>query len=116
GLPRRRPLVRVVLADAVSPDSQLAATADEAPVILFGESELDEVLKDLGSRSIQSVLVEGGSTVAGAFMDAGLVNKVTFFIAPKIVGGTAAPSAIGGAGVEKMSDAFELDRVSVIQR
>ena len=116
GLPRRRPLVRVVLADAVSPDSQLAATADEAPVILFGESELDKVLKDLGSRSIQSVLVEGGSTVAGAFMDAGLVNKVTFFIAPKIVGGTDAPTAVGGRGVEKMSGALALENVIVTPR
>jgi len=116
GLPRRRPLVRVVLADAVSPDSQLAATADEAPVILFGESELDEVLKDLGSRSIQSVLVEGGSTVAGAFIDAGLVNKVTFFIAPKIVGGTDAPTAVGGRGVEKMSDALGLENVILTSR
>jgi diaminohydroxyphosphoribosylaminopyrimidine deaminase / 5-amino-6-(5-phosphoribosylamino)uracil reductase len=61
-------------------------------------------------------LVEGGATVAGEFLDAGLVNKVTFFIAPKIVGGIAAPSAIGGAGIGKMSDALELERISVIQR
>ena len=116
GLPRRRPLVRAVLADALSPNSQLATTASVAPVILFGESDLGAVLKELGSRSIQSVLVEGGSTVAGEFVDAGLVNKVTFFIAPKIVGGTAAPSAVGGKGVELMSDAFELENVTVTQR
>jgi diaminohydroxyphosphoribosylaminopyrimidine deaminase/5-amino-6-(5-phosphoribosylamino)uracil reductase len=65
---------------------------------------------------LQSVLVEGGATVAGAFLDAGLVNKVTFFIAPKIIGGTAAPNAIGGAGVEKMSDALKLQGLSVVQR
>lgn len=116
GLPRRRPLVRAVLADALSPDSQLATTASEAPVILFGGSDLRAVLKELGSRSIQSVLVEGGATVAGQFVDAGLVNKVTFFIAPKIVGGAAAPSAVGGQGVELMSDALELENVTVTQR
>lgn len=116
GLPRRRPLVRVVLADAVSPDSQLATTAPEAPLILFGESDLEAVLKELGSRSIQSVLVEGGATVAGQFMDAGLVNKVTFFIAPKIVGGTDAVSAVGGRGIEMMSEAFELENLTVTQR
>lgn len=120
GLPRRRPLVRAVLADALSPDSQLAATAAEAPVILFGrgraESDLGAVLKELGSRQIQGVLVEGGATVAGEFVDAGLVNKVTFFIAPKIVGGTDAPSAVGGRGVELMSDALELENVTVTQR
>ena len=116
GLPRRRPLVRVVLADTISPDSQLATTASEGPVILFGESDLGAVLKELGNRSIQSLLVEGGSTVAGDFVDAGLVNKVTFFIAPKIVGGTEAVSAVGGRGVEKMSDALELENVTVTQR
>jgi diaminohydroxyphosphoribosylaminopyrimidine deaminase/5-amino-6-(5-phosphoribosylamino)uracil reductase len=116
GLPRRRPLVRVVLADALSPDSQLATTASEVPVILFSESDLGALLKELGSRSIQSVLVEGGATVAGEFVDAGLVNKVTFFIAPKIVGGADAPSAVGGRGVEMMSEALELENVTVKQR
>ena len=116
GKPRRRPLVRVVLADQLSPGSQLATAASEAPVILFSESDLCIVLKELGNRSIQSVLVEGGSTVAGEFVDAGLVNKVTFFIAPKIIGGCDALNAVGGRGVEMMSDALELENVTVTQR
>jgi diaminohydroxyphosphoribosylaminopyrimidine deaminase/5-amino-6-(5-phosphoribosylamino)uracil reductase len=136
GLPRRRPLVRVVLDDAVrlSPSSQLATTALQAPVIVFGNKpapkellqkgvevvnsergDLAAVLRELGSRSMQSVLVEGGAAVAGEFLDAGLVNKVTFFIAPKIVGGTEAPSAVGGRGIEMMSEALELERVTVVQ-
>ena len=137
-LPRRRPLVRVVLDDEVrlSPDSQLAKTTAKAPVIVFGNEnanhadvlrahgieivnstrgDLPAVLRELGSRSIQSVLVEGGSTVAGEFIDAGLVNKVTFLIAPKIIGGVAAPSAIGGTGVARMSEALELERVTVVK-
>ena len=136
GLQRRRPLVRVVLDRQIrlSPESQLATTTSEAPVLLFGDPEsegtaalraqgveivkprdLSAVLRELGSRSLQSVLVEGGSTIAGEFVDAGLVNKVTFFIAPKIIGGIDAPSAIGGSGVEAMSEALELDRVNLIQ-
>ena len=116
GKTRRRPLVRVLLADQLSPGSQLATTASEAPVILFSESDLCVVLKELGNRSIQSVLVEGGATIAGQFVDAGLVNKVTFFIAPKIVGGADAVSAVGGKGVEMMSDALELENITVTQR
>src|SRR5215207_111768 len=139
GLPRGRPLVRVVLDREIrlSPQSQLATTASQAPVIVFGDPEspgtadlraqaveivnskhrdLSGMLRELGSRSLQSVLVEGGSTVAGEFLDAGLVNKVTFFIAPKIIGGADAPSAIGGRGVEMMSEALELERVTVVQR
>jgi diaminohydroxyphosphoribosylaminopyrimidine deaminase/5-amino-6-(5-phosphoribosylamino)uracil reductase len=139
GLPRRRPLVRVVLDEEVrlSPESQLTSTASKAPVIVFGNEtanhadvlrargveivnstrgDLPGVLLELGSRSIQSVLVEGGSTVAGEFIDAGLVNKVTFFIAPKIIGGVTAPSAIGASGVATMSEALKLERVTVIKR
>jgi diaminohydroxyphosphoribosylaminopyrimidine deaminase/5-amino-6-(5-phosphoribosylamino)uracil reductase len=139
GLSRRRPLVRVVLDDEVrlSPDSQLAATTAKAPVILFGNEranhadvlraqgveiinsthgDLGGVLRELGSRSIQSVLVEGGSTVAGEFVDAGLVNKITFLIAPKIIGGVTAPSAIGGTGIATMSEALELERLTVTKR
>lgn len=118
GLPRRRPLVRVVLDNKLrlSPESQLARSTSEAPVIVISNADLRAVLKELADRSLQSVLIEGGAMVAGAFLEAGLVNKVTFFIAPKIIGGTTAPSAIGGAGIERMSDAFELERVSVVQR
>lgn len=118
GLPRRRLLVRVVLANKsrLSPDSQLARSTSEAPVIVTGNTDLRAVLKDLADRSLQSVLVEGGATVAGEFLEAGVVNKVTFFIAPKIIGGTAAPGAIGGAGIERMSDALELEKISVIRR
>jgi diaminohydroxyphosphoribosylaminopyrimidine deaminase / 5-amino-6-(5-phosphoribosylamino)uracil reductase len=137
GLPRRRPLVRVVLDHQLrlSPESRLATTTSEAPVIVFGDPEspntaalraqgveiakhrdLCGVLRELGSRSLQSVLVEGGSTIAGEFLDAGLVNKVTFFIAPKIIGGTDAPGAVGGQGVEAMAEALELERVTVAQR
>src|SRR5262245_5819494 len=85
GLPRRRPLVRVVLDDAVrlSPTSRLARSSSEAPVIVFGNAsgqdlegveivpairgDLQAVLKELAGRSLQSVLVEGGATVAGEF-------------------------------------------------
>jgi len=139
GLPRRRPIVRVVLDDEVrlSPDSQLVKTTSKAPLIVFGNEsanhadvlraqgveivnstrgDLPSVLRELGSRSIQSVLVEGGSTVAGQFIDAGLVNKLTFLIAPKIIGGVTAPSAIGGSGIAMMSEALELERITTIKR
>lgn len=139
GLPRRRPLVRVVLDEAIrlSPASQLATTTSQGPVVVFGRADeqgarqlesqgveimnsrrgdLSGVLRDLGSRSLQSVLVEGGAGIAGEFVDVGLVNKVTFFIAPKIIGGTAAPSAVGGVGAEMMSGALELERTTVVHR
>ena len=118
GLARRRPLIRVVLGrqSVLSPESQLAKSASEEAPVLILEGDLSSVLKELADRSLQSVLIEGGSGIAGKFIDAGLLNKVTFFVAPKLVGGTAAPNAIGGMGVEKMVDALELDRVQVVPR
>ncbi len=44
------------------------------------------------------LLVEGGSVLAAAFVDAGLVDRVAFFIAPKLLGGAGAPTAVGGPG------------------
>lgn len=133
GLKRRRPLVRVVLDDYVGlpVESKLATTTSEAPVLVVGRtgntdlkdkgveilssdpSDLCQVLEELGRRSIQSVLVEGGGEVAGSFIAAGLVDKITFFIAPKIIGGS---SSLHWNGVERMSEALELERVEVIQR
>ena len=110
--------MRVVVGDRsrLSPESQLVKTAAEGAPLLVLNGDLHSILKELAARSLQSVLLEGGSGIAGEFVDAGLVNKVTFFVAPKIVGGIAAPGAIGGRGVEKMADAFELERVQVVQR
>ena len=137
GMSRRRPLVRVVLDDRlnVRPDSQLALSASEAPVLIFarnkdGAAKLEAlnievvdvdpheplaVLQALASRSLQSVLVEGGGRIAGSFLDAGLVNKVTFFVAPKIIGGADAPTAIAGHGVDRMAEAFVLHNIEQIQ-
>lgn len=117
GLPRRRPLMRVVLDEKkqLSPDAKLLTSESEGPVLVLS-GEPAAVLQELADRSMQSVLIEGGATTAGTFFDAGLVDKVTFFMAPKIVGGAGAPGAIGGSGVEKMADAWELDRVAVVQR
>ena len=139
GKKRRRPLLRVVIEQylRLSPESQLAQTTDAGPVLIFacGDTDADElvalnsrgvevvtqesaldlpdVLGELGRRSIQSVLVEGGSSLAALLLEAGLVNKLTFFVAPIIIGGQDAPSAIGGAGVDKISEALQLDRVEV---
>ena len=77
---------------------------------------LADVLDELGKRELQTILLEGGGNVAGAFLDARLVNKVTFFIAPMIIGGSEATIAVAGTGAEKIADAFQLENVEVVQR
>jgi diaminohydroxyphosphoribosylaminopyrimidine deaminase/5-amino-6-(5-phosphoribosylamino)uracil reductase len=63
------------------------------------------LLQELGSRGMTNVIVEGGPTVLGAFFDAGLIDEFHVFIAPKTLGGGAAPSALSGLGREKIRDA-----------
>lgn len=139
GEPRRRPLVRIVLDNnlRLPTEHNLVATASEIPTIIFtsnidpmealprtelgaevipitgGPRNLPEVLQELYRREIQSVLVEGGSEVAGAFIDARLVDKITFIMTPIIVGGKEAPVAVAGKGISCLKDAVRLYDLSV---
>ena len=61
--------------------------------------DLRELLRELGRRQFTNVLVEGGGRVLGAFFDQQLINEVHVFIAPKILGGSAAVSPLAGLGL-----------------
>jgi len=123
----RRP-VRIVLdRQARLPlNSQLVQTLDQAPVLIFaattappdrvsalrnrgvevvelkptaqGALDLVRVLDELGRRRMTNLLVEGGSEVFGRFRDAGQIDEVHAFIAPKLIGGAGAIGPIGGVG------------------
>ncbi|HUE84161.1 MAG TPA: bifunctional diaminohydroxyphosphoribosylaminopyrimidine deaminase/5-amino-6-(5-phosphoribosylamino)uracil reductase RibD [Pyrinomonadaceae bacterium] len=139
GKPRTRPLVRVVLDEnlRLPLDSTLVTSATKHPVLIFagqaaGEAQLQgleslgvEVVKvgrdplttleELGSHALQSVLIEGGARVASQFVEAGLVDKVTFFIAPVLIGGQEAPSALAGLGAATIAEAMRLQDVDITQ-
>lgn len=74
-----------------------------------GRIDIVALLKYLGSINVISLLVEGGSEVLGSFFDAGQVDKVYALIAPKILGGTSALSAVGGIGRDTVSESVMLD-------
>jgi len=78
-----------------------------------GGVDLAVLIQELARRNITSLLVEGGSTLLGALFDGGLVDKVIAFIAPVIIGGAAAPTAVAGEGVARISEALRLARVSI---
>jgi diaminohydroxyphosphoribosylaminopyrimidine deaminase/5-amino-6-(5-phosphoribosylamino)uracil reductase len=71
------------------------------------------VLAVLAERGIQSAFVEGGSGLAGAFVEAGAVDVVRWFIAPILVGGDQAPGALGGDGLARLADAARLHEPDV---
>jgi diaminohydroxyphosphoribosylaminopyrimidine deaminase/5-amino-6-(5-phosphoribosylamino)uracil reductase len=62
---------------------------------------------------VTSVLLEGGAELTASMLAAGLVDKAIVFIAPKLVGGRAAPGPVGGVGIERMADALPVREVSV---
>jgi diaminohydroxyphosphoribosylaminopyrimidine deaminase/5-amino-6-(5-phosphoribosylamino)uracil reductase len=59
-----------------------------------GKVAIADVLAHLGARELQSLLVEGGAEVHGAFVEAGLVDRVALFLAPRLLGG-GTPIAAG---------------------
>ena len=80
-----------------------------------GKIILPELFKKLAAENISSVFVEGGSSLLGALFDYHLINKVSVFIAPKIIGGKNSLSPIGGTGIEKIADAVKLDSLHTEQ-
>jgi diaminohydroxyphosphoribosylaminopyrimidine deaminase/5-amino-6-(5-phosphoribosylamino)uracil reductase len=79
-----------------------------------GRVDLDALLEALGQRGILQLMVEGGGSLLASlvFNPTGpRINKVWAFIAPKLVGGSAAPGPVGGPGVERMDSALTLERV-----
>jgi diaminohydroxyphosphoribosylaminopyrimidine deaminase / 5-amino-6-(5-phosphoribosylamino)uracil reductase len=73
-----------------------------------GQINLGYCLKKLAGLGISNILVEGGGTLIGSLFDEGLVDKVMFFISPKIIGGKNAMGAVMGKGVSQISKAFKL--------
>ncbi|MBD3878367.1 MAG: bifunctional diaminohydroxyphosphoribosylaminopyrimidine deaminase/5-amino-6-(5-phosphoribosylamino)uracil reductase RibD [Quinella sp. 1Q5] len=103
----------VVAVTANAPADKVSALKSRGvEIITAGNSErvdLEELMHALAERDITSVLVEGGGTIHFSMLKAKLVDKVFAFIAPKIIGGSRALSAVEGAGFSKLSDAVELN-------
>ncbi|MFC1732042.1 bifunctional diaminohydroxyphosphoribosylaminopyrimidine deaminase/5-amino-6-(5-phosphoribosylamino)uracil reductase RibD [candidate division KSB1 bacterium] len=74
---------------------------------------LKDLLYELALRSMTHIMVEGGSEVAASFLKEKLVDKVVYFIAPKIIGGRDAKTPVGGKGIENMEEALELKDIEI---
>ncbi|MCX7927988.1 MAG: bifunctional diaminohydroxyphosphoribosylaminopyrimidine deaminase/5-amino-6-(5-phosphoribosylamino)uracil reductase RibD [Candidatus Omnitrophica bacterium] len=77
----------------------------------FGQVDLKDMLKKLAQKEIASILVEGGGTLIGSLFDERLVDKVMFFISPKIIGGKEAISSVMGKGIARLDKAITLNNV-----
>jgi diaminohydroxyphosphoribosylaminopyrimidine deaminase/5-amino-6-(5-phosphoribosylamino)uracil reductase len=76
-----------------------------------GQINLKDMMKRLARLGITSILVEGGGTLIGSLFDEGLVDRVLFFISPKIIGGKEAIGAVMGRGISRVDKAFKLRNV-----
>lgn len=79
-------------------------------IVATGEHEQARVrsaLEQLGAAGVASILLEGGPHLAGAFHDAGAIDELRLFLAPKLLGGRNARSIIEGVGIERVDDAIE---------
>jgi diaminohydroxyphosphoribosylaminopyrimidine deaminase/5-amino-6-(5-phosphoribosylamino)uracil reductase len=87
-----------------------------AEIIRCGDGprvNLMAAMQEVGRREIGSVLLEGGGVLNGAMLEAGLIDKLMLFYAAKIVGADGAPSAFRFRGAERMSEALQLERVTI---
>ena len=74
---------------------------------------LEEELARLAEEEVQSLLLEGGPTLAGAFLRGDLIDKLVLFVAPKLVGGDDAPPLFAGPGVRALADALPVSSLDV---
>jgi len=73
-----------------------------------GGVDLPALLRRVGEDGLDSVLIEGGGETAASFLAAGLVDRVSFFVAPLVIGGRDAVPAVGGRGVDRVAEAIRL--------
>ena len=85
-------------------------------VMVPGESprvDMRALMSELARREITSVLIEGGGEVNASALASGMVDKVVWFIAPKIIGGQEAPGPVGGQGISRLADAGRIENLTV---
>ena len=87
-------------------------------IIVAGSSnhvDMQSLMEQLGAMKISSVLVEGGGSVNFSLLQAGLVDRVYAFIAPKLVGGRDALTPVEGEGFQELDRAVELENIQLRQ-
>lgn len=102
----------LVVTTFAAPAEKIARFQKRAiPLHIIKTISLPSLLRYLGRQNISSILVEGGAEIFGSFLDQKLVDRFFCFMAPKIIGGASARSAVGGKGIAKIEQALLLAEV-----
>jgi len=93
--------------------SRIKALGNEVIVVAEnnGRVDLNQLMLSLGEKGIDGILLEGGATLNYAALESKIVDEVHAYVAPKIIGGQAAKTPVGGEGIEKMKDAVNLQNI-----
>ncbi|MDO5402110.1 MAG: bifunctional diaminohydroxyphosphoribosylaminopyrimidine deaminase/5-amino-6-(5-phosphoribosylamino)uracil reductase RibD [Eubacteriales bacterium] len=77
--------------------------------------DLKSLINELGSQGIDSVYLEGGQTLNWSALEAGIVDNVNVYIAPKIFGGSNSFTSVGGVGVDEPDEAFTIKETNIVK-
>lgn len=109
----------IVATTKFAPPKKIEILSKYAEIIVFGDKDnrisLQNLMRTLAEREITSVFVEGGGEVAASLLKEKLVDKVLFFIAPKIIGGRDAITSVEGEGILKINQAIGLKDIEIIR-
>jgi diaminohydroxyphosphoribosylaminopyrimidine deaminase/5-amino-6-(5-phosphoribosylamino)uracil reductase len=106
----------LVVTESNDPVRRAALEAVGAEVVVLATVEPVAVLAELSARGLQSVLVEGGGGIHGAFLDSGLGDRIEAIVAPLVIGGVGATSPVAGLGPQRLVEALALEQVIVRRR
>jgi|SRR6185295_12669617 len=107
GLARRRELLRIVM----DRRGRVALVSEDAGWLVFHGS-LEDLSGEMRKREVQSFLLECGPDLAFNAVQAGIIDKIVMFVAPKLLGGDAV-QAIGGAGIDRLADIIQLEDLEI---
>jgi diaminohydroxyphosphoribosylaminopyrimidine deaminase / 5-amino-6-(5-phosphoribosylamino)uracil reductase len=106
----------LVVASAEAPAGAVGALRETGVEVLTPAGDrparIGAALTELGARGVNSLILEGGAALAGAFLDAGEVDELRLFVAPIVLGGDGALPLAGGEGTERVGDALRATEVS----
>ncbi|HIH20303.1 TPA: bifunctional diaminohydroxyphosphoribosylaminopyrimidine deaminase/5-amino-6-(5-phosphoribosylamino)uracil reductase RibD [Candidatus Micrarchaeota archaeon] len=103
----------VIFTTSASRSKTRALEKKGAKVIRLKWLSMAKVIKTLGKMGITSLMIEGGGEVIASALEEKVVDKVSFVIAPKIIGGRDAKTSVEGKGIARLKDAIELEKTKI---
>jgi diaminohydroxyphosphoribosylaminopyrimidine deaminase / 5-amino-6-(5-phosphoribosylamino)uracil reductase len=115
---KHEPEKTIVVVGEKAPKNRIEKIRKTGAVVLKGRTiggqiDLKQLMVELGEDKITSIMIEAGPTLAASALKAGIVDKVMYYIAPRIIGGSSAPTPVGGEGFKKLSQTIDLKNVNV---